>query len=128
MNVQRLAHLLENGQAAVERAERILIDHLRPRALRPPGVRGDRGQRRAVESRFARIRGLEAEHQTPRGGFAGPGLADEAQRLAPRNLERHVVHGAYIRGAAEQATAGDVDFLQATRLDQRLGHSAACPG
>ena len=93
---QRLADVIEDGHSWIERAERILEDHL---DLRPQGTEfraGERGQvdhaavGRAEEDLAAGRR--HRAQDAPRGRrLAAPRFADEAERLAFADREAHVV-------------------------------------
>ena len=79
----------------------------------------------AVEHHVAGI-GLDQPHQQPRGGgLAAAGFADDAERLALADGERHVVHRLDGRDLAVQQSAADREVLaQAFDQQQRLRRAA----
>ena len=88
---QPLADALADRRAWIERAERVLEDD-----LHAAPVRLERGPLEArdvhpVEDDRPRRRLDEAEQQPPDRRLAAPGLPDEAERLAPPDLEAHAV-------------------------------------
>ena len=75
----------------------------------------------AVEDDVARGRRDQPDQQAAEGGLAAAGLADQAQRLAWLDAQRHVVDGAQRDAVAMQQAAGaDREVLgQAGGLDQQ---------
>ena len=96
MDREPFAHDRADGHARVERRERILEDdlHLAPQLAQ-------RRARRATStslpsnSTLARRRLDEAEDRAARRRLAAARFADEAERLAGRDVERDAVHGAH---------------------------------
>ncbi len=114
-------------QTPVQRAQRILEDHLHARPLRAPRGRSRCGHRLAIEPHLAAIGRLEPEHDAAGGRLARAGLADEAQRLALADRQRHAVDGVDGRAAAEHSGAHAVAARDRGHLDERRAHSAAIP-
>jgi hypothetical protein len=93
---KRLAHVVEDGHAGVQRAEGILEDHLHLRPQRPE-FRG--GQRRQVHDPavpgpkpdLAASRRQGPQDAPGRRGLAAPALADEPEGRALLDLQAHVV-------------------------------------
>jgi hypothetical protein len=60
--------------------------------------------------------------------FTATGLADQRQRLAARDLERHAIHRIDPFGlAAEQAFFDREVLLEVVDLEQRRTHAATAP-
>jgi hypothetical protein len=87
VNVERLADLVSNWQAPVQRAKRILEDHLHASAQQTPPRLVRTRKNFTLESDLAGIAPLEAKDQPARGRLAAARLAYEPQRLAGSNLE-----------------------------------------
>src|SRR5690606_7078394 len=64
----------------------------------------------------------EAEYGASGRGLAGPGLADQPERLAAAEPEGDVVDGAYVVGrAAEEPLADREVHLEAADIEERIG-------
>ena len=87
---QRLADDVAHLHARIERTVRVLVDHLHAAAKAPAGAVG-RGDVLALEQDAARRDRLHAQHRQAGGGLAAAALADQAQRLAALERERHAV-------------------------------------
>ena len=90
---QPLADEVADGHARVQRADRILEDDLHPAAHVFLSTPCELRIVLAVELRAAGGRLLEAEQRAAERRLAAAGLADEAEDLAPADLERDVVDG-----------------------------------
>jgi hypothetical protein len=124
---QRLCHRLADADARVERAERILEDHLHAPAHAAQLASAKRAQIDAVEHHAAGIRLDEPQHQAPGGGFSRAGLADQREGLAGLQLEAHVVGGGLPDAhATEQVALRGEALAQAADLEQ--AHRAATAG
>ncbi len=117
MDVERLADLLADGQAPVERGERILEDHLHAGAGAPSGRLMRQRQRRAVEGDRTGIRGLEADQETARGRLAAARLADQAEGFAATDRQRDAVDRMDGAGPAEEAAAHGIAANEPVRLE-----------
>ena len=71
--------------ARVQRADRVLEDHLDLPAQRPHAPLGELGDVLAVEDDPARGDIMQPGDAPGQGGLAAPGLADYAERLSPRH-------------------------------------------
>src|SRR5216110_546532 len=128
----RLGELVDHERLADDRA------HRHPRIERRVGVLEDdlhlfaqRTQRALVERRdvlrpepdLARRRLDQPEDRATRGGLAAARLADEAERLARQDLERHVVDGVHARDLAREEAAADREvLLEVLDPEQGLWH------
>src|SRR4029453_1944421 len=92
VNLHRLAHDPRDAVARVERGKGVLEDHLHPPAHLPQLSLALVGDVLAVKEDPARRRLVEAQDGAADGRLPAPGLADEAERLAPLDFQRDVVH------------------------------------
>ncbi len=92
-DVERLHHDVAHLAARVERGDRVLEDHLHPRAGFAHHVPVHRGQLVALEAHRARCRPGELHDRPAGGALAAPRLADEAERLARADVEADAGHG-----------------------------------
>jgi hypothetical protein len=97
---QRLADLRADPVQRIEARHRVLEDHGDARAAHAAHLRFiERQQIGAVEidaagQRKARVGAVEADDRAGRDRLAAAGLADDAEDLAGREAERHIVHQA----------------------------------
>ncbi len=120
---QRLGHDRADAHSWIERRVGILEHGLHRAAIAPDAVGVEPDERPAIELDRAVGRRLEAEHELGRGGLAAAGLADDAERLAGHDLERHAVDRAHDRAAPIEHAATDREVLaQIARLQERGGH------
>ena len=92
VNVQRLADDVLDGHARIQRAERVLENHLE---FPPPRAQLGAVHAReifAAEKNLARRRLHQAQDGAGQRGFAAAAFADEAERFARRDGETHAVH------------------------------------
>jgi hypothetical protein len=87
MNCQRGAHNLADGLSRVERGIRVLEDHLDVTANRLEVARRRLGDVVAVVEDLPARRLLQAGDQPTRCRLAGPGLSNEAERLADADAQ-----------------------------------------
>jgi len=129
---QGLGDVVEDRHARVQRAERVLEDHLDLRPQRP-----QRGalQRRQVhhttvggaEQDLAAGRRHRSQDAARGGGLAAARLADQAERLALLYGEAHVVdrpHGG--NDAPAEASADLEELLQPADLEDRPARGSVC--
>ena len=90
VNIQRLAYDVLDRHARIERGVGILEHHLHLLAhMHDVLVRHGL----AVEYDLARCGGVEPQYRAAGGRLAAAGFADEAQRLAPADVEGDIVDG-----------------------------------
>src|SRR5262249_4153993 len=93
---ERLAHDVVGGHARIERAERILEHGLHPapigEELPPPKREHVLRHAMIVVGDGPAGRRDRAQDHARGGGLAAAGLADQAQALAARDLEAHIVY------------------------------------
>jgi len=88
----------------IERAERILEDHLDAAIEGTAVLAEEHRDIAAVEADLARCGGEQPDHHLGEGRLARARFADDADRAPARHLERNVVDSAdHRRGSAEQA-------------------------
>jgi hypothetical protein len=97
VHVDRLRHLEADGQCRIERRHRFLEDHRDLVAAdRPNAGIVELHKVDAVEQNFAaldpagRVRD-QPQHRQRGDAFAGPRFADDRQRFAGIDVERHVI-------------------------------------
>ena len=102
MDIERLSHLRCNRQAAIERAKRVLKNHLHTGTLtaRHSGV-STAGSRLPLKMTLPASGLFEPEHQPACGGFPETELADETERFAARIVESEHRRQREPRGLAE---------------------------
>ncbi len=114
MHHLRLDQGLGHGHPRVERAERILEDHLHLPALPAQGLAAQSHADRTVEADRAGGRLDQPQHQPGDGGLAGTGFADQAEALAARQRERGIADGADLAEGLRQAL-GDREAARSSR-------------
>ena len=125
MDPQPLADAVADRRPRVERRERVLEDDLHPAPVRLQGRALQPGDVRPVEQDLARRRVDEPEQQPADGRLAAARLADEAERLAPADLEAHAVDGLDEPDGPLEDAALDREVLdQVADDDERLGCQA----
>ena len=114
----------------VERAERILEDHLHAAAKRPHRGLGPERHFDAAECHPAGGDRHQAEERLAEGRLAAAGFADETERLAPGYLEADAVHGTDRRLARRvlDADIGHVEQVHAGTAALTTGQAARRPG
>ncbi len=117
---QAEGHRILDGQARVERRVGILEDQLHVAAQALHARRPGGPHILAGEDQGPRIRLDQSENQPGQCRFPAAGLADDTQRLARIDVERHVVDRAHpgIRALQHPAAQGEV-LAQPSRLQQR---------
>src|SRR4030095_11719653 len=119
VNCQRLVVYVAHRHPRIERAVRILEDHLHLAPDRTQRVLGERREVAPLEEDLTAGRPLELQDAAPGGRLPAPGLAHEPERLAPADLEAHAVDGAD-EGPAREEPAADLEMLhQIADLEQR---------
>src|SRR5262249_17927584 len=99
-----------DGRGRVGGGEGILEDHLHLPAQAAELPLAERRYVPAVEDDLARCGLVQAEQRPPDSGLATPGLADQAECLAPPDHEADVVDSAHV---------ADVTIEQDSRLDRK---------
>ena len=124
---QRLADIVEQGHARVERAERVLEDHLDlgPQRQQLGGLQRREVDHlsgaRAVED-FAAGRIDGAQDAARGGGLAAAAFANETQGFALVDGEVDAVDGAHVAyGPLQEALVDGEELLQAAHVEQRAG-------
>ncbi len=103
---QRFGEHVADRHPGVEGGGRVLEDDLDPGAQSPDRGPVEGGGVPAEEFDPAALRGGQPEDLVQGGGLAGAGLADQAERLAPPDVEVDAVDGMHLAGpAAQQAAA-----------------------
>ena len=112
---QRLGHRAIDGEARIERVERVLEDELRlaPEIAQPLAV--EAGQRHAVEDDRARRRLGELQQQAAERGLAAARFAHDGDGVAGAQVEAHAVervHGRVLAAhdLAQRARDGEVFY------------------
>ena len=95
----------------VQRSVGILKDDLHVPAEPPELAVSHRADVLAAEEHLAVRRLDEAEDAAPHGRFPGTGLADEAERLAPRDREGDAVDGLHVPDRPREKSALDGKIL-----------------
>ena len=103
--------------ARIERGERILKHHLDALALLAQRLAVDARQVGFTKPHGAAIRLDQAHDQARDGRFAGTGFADQAKRLALKNVEADFLGGLDAAGRLKPAAAADIGFLDTDHLD-----------
>jgi hypothetical protein len=80
---ERLAELIADAHARIQRAGRVLEDHLHALTQGAPFGDGQIDDAAPFEQDVPRRRGLDAEREPGERALAAAAFADEAQRLAP---------------------------------------------
>src|SRR5438552_4781161 len=123
---QGLADDRAHRHSWIERRVRVLEDDLHLLAERAQRSLIERGDVLALERDLTGGRLDQAEDRAARGGLAAARLADEAQRLAGHDVERHVVHRVHTRHLAREQAATDREvLLEVANLEERLWHGVA---
>src|SRR5581483_9932520 len=117
---QRLGERPPDLTNRVERAVRILEDDLDVAIEHAPFPERQVRDVGAVESNGSSLRGRQAEDGSTDRRLPGAGLADEPDRLAPRNGEAHAVERLHDR------TASPVADRHVVQLEQRTNPGHAC--
>jgi hypothetical protein len=100
VDLERLADRGADAHARVERRVGVLEDHLHPLAQRPHRRVGQARDVLAVEADRAAGRLQQPQHGAAERRLAAARLADQAERLAGRDRQRHVLDGAHQRRLA----------------------------
>src|SRR2546422_4230122 len=111
MHGQRLGDDLAHRHPRIERAVRVLEDHLHLAADRPQIVVAEKREIASLEHDLAVRRTFELEDAPAGGGLAAPRLADEPERLSPADPEAHAVHGADQAAPAAEESAPHPEVL-----------------
>ncbi len=121
VNDQRLHDQLADRHPRIERAERVLKDDLHPPPHPPHLRRLEAEEVDAVERDAARRRLRQPQHQPPGRGLAATALADEAQRLAPHDVEVEAVDRHHAAAGLTDAARSE-PLAQTAHLEERPGH------
>src|SRR5205085_1608775 len=118
---QRLADDPPDAVPRVERGERILEDHLHAPPQGSELAFAERRDVAAVEDDSAAGRPVEPQDRAADGRLPATRLADEAERLAAADRQRHVVDGADVADVpVEDEPAPDREVeLEPVELDER---------
>lgn len=119
---QGLAHDVDDAHARVEAARRVLKDDLHASAEGSERRAGSGEDIDTVKPHAARGGWDEPEDASPDGGFAGTGLADEAEGLASGDGEADAVNGADDAcGAGQEPGANGKMGAQILYVEERAG-------
>ena len=121
----RLRHLVDQLHLRVERGERVLKDHLHLAPRPAQRARRHRDHVLAVEADLARQRLDQAQDRAAAGRLAAARFADERERLALADVERHVLDRVHPRHRpAEEPSLDRKARGQVAHLDDVavLGH------
>ena len=107
VDVQRLADDVGDRQPRIQRAVRILENHLEPAPARAQFRPAQAGDVLALEHNAAGGRLDELDDRASERGLAAAAFAHQPDRFARRDGEAHVIHGAdeFLR-PAKQTAAG----------------------
>ena len=127
---------LADAQARVERSERVLEHHLHVPAHGAQPLPLETDQFAATEADAARRRHDQLEQRLADGRLAAARFADQRQRTAGRDVQRHAVDRAHVADRSLQdATADREMYLEVgnlekglARLEVELGDGMAAPG
>jgi len=123
---ERLLDDLACSHARVERGVRILKHDLKVAAGASELGWIQCAHVRTLEGDLSSGRFYEPQHASAGRGLAGAGLADEAERLALGDGERHLINRPYRRPPPEESRAGGELLDEAADVEERC-HSPA-PG
>ena len=117
-----LGEQFADGVAGVERFAGVLEHHLDLAAKGLERALGKRSEIGALEKDFSRGGLVEADDGFAKGGFAAAGFADQSERLAGAQSERHAVHRAAPgAGAQPHAAAHGEVHAQVLDVEERRG-------
>ena len=120
VNGQRLGDDLPDRHPRIQRAVRILEDHLHLATDRTQRVLVERRQVASLEEDLTAGRPLELQDASAGRRLAAPGLADEPEGLAAADLEAHAVDGTDEAASAPEQSAADLEvFHQIRDLQER---------
>ena len=123
---ERLSDDLAHRLPRVERRVRILEDHLHLAPQRPHLARGELRDVAPVEANRSGGGLEQLQHQARGRRLAAARLADDAQRLAAANAERHVLDGVDDAAAAREHARGCREVLrEVLDLDDRIADGGA---
>src|SRR5262249_56963279 len=108
MHAQRFGDDVADRHPWIQRAVRILEDHLHPAADGAQLVGAELGEIAALEDDLARRRRLELQDAPSRRRLAATRFPDEAERLAARDAERHAVDRAHEAAAPAEEAGADL--------------------
>src|ERR1700676_1120842 len=121
MNDQGFGDDVLDTEAGVERGEGVLKNDLQVAAEATHFAAAGSEQVAAVES-YTPGRGLDqAKNQAAQSALAGTGFADESERFARVDVQRHIIHGTNFsaRFPAEERFRVREDFCQVADFKQR---------
>ena len=119
VNDERLLDDRADAHPRIQRRVRILEDDLEVPARAAQFAGRELPDVQLLEPDLARRRLDQPQHAPPGRRLAAPGLADEAERLAGRDGEAHVVDGPHRRRLAEQRPARRKLLDEVLDLDER---------
>ena len=105
VHLERLADDIAHAHARVQRAVRVLVDHLHAPPDRPHAILVVAGDVRALEHDAPGSRLQHAQDREPGGGLAASALADKAKRLAVPQREADLIDGLHGAGGTPQQNA-----------------------
>ena len=121
----RLAHDLAGRHARVQRGVGILVDHLHAPPVGQHGGTVEMGDVLAVDPDGAAGGLQQFQQRAAHRRLAAAAFADQAQRLAAPDGERHTVDGIDMaRNTAEHALVDRKVLLEVADLEESLGHAA----
>ncbi len=121
----RLGEDVAHPHARIEARERVLEHDLHAAAQRPKGAGGEIVDAASVEHDLSRGDLEQPQHRAADGGFAASGFADQRQRLALVDMERHAVDGVdeCLAACAPKAAPQRKILLETVDLEERA-HAA----
>ena len=123
VDAHRLTDDVADRHARIERREGILEDHLHLLAHREHFVAARLREVGALEQDLAVGRIVEAKHDAAERRFPAAGFADEAERLAGRDIERHLVDGPHQLLRLEETAADRKELRDALQLQDGAARS-----
>src|SRR5262249_45395247 len=108
---QRPGEDLPDGHPRIQRAVRVLGDHLHLSPDRPQRIVVERREVAPLEHDLPAGGPLELQDAPAGGRLAAPGLAHQAERLTAADLEAHAVDGADQAAPASEQAAADLEVL-----------------
>ena len=119
----RLGKNVAHPHARIEARERVLEHHLHAPAQRPERRSGEIVDALSVEHDLSRGDVEQPQHRAADRGLAAAGFADERQRLAALDVERHAVDGTDRGRLLPEAAAQRKMLLEIVDLEERA-HAA----
>jgi len=124
MNLERFADDLQNGMPRIQRAKRVLKDHLHLATQRPKLGFGKRQNIASVKQDLAGRRRHQFQNRLPDGAFAAAAFSNEPDRRSWFNREADVVNRFDIAGMPAQHAAADREpCSEILNFEKRSAHN-----